>query len=220
MKGGRAVALEDLDLYADTATAPFWLVVDSQNSYQARGSTEWAETRGHDCLALRSDGSRCAQMPADGDPFCAFHFERAAGWFLARATATQIKRARFEVDRMYGDATQTLADAAAILATTPVGHRVYFYELIGQGLVKIGTSRRPENRIKEFAKGRGCTFPEGCDPSTGHLIGHIAGDVAVERALHWKFGNARVKGEWFRLTDDLADHIEALLIADGARAAA
>lgn len=220
MRGGYRVGLnlDEHALYASFAEDSFWQHVDSQASGWMHSSA-YKEVRDDGCLAAKSDGYRCGRMDSPGDdPFCSFHMTRALEWFLGRATQEQIRKERSNIDLMAKDARQIIADAQAILGTSPAGARVYFYELEGQGLVKIGTSHRPETRTKQFRSGKGCTFPPNCDPKTGHLLGHIAGDIAVERALHQRYRPQRVAGEWFRLTDELANHIDSLLTKDSAAA--
>ena len=215
-RGGYLVGL-DLDnheMFAAFAEDSFWKHVDSQQyPWPDQG---YIESRNGACLAAKSDGSRCSQRTPETDPFCAFHMTRALEWFLGRATAEQIRKERHRVNLMATDARRLVADARAIVSAGAAGPRVYFYELVGQGLVKIGTSRRPETRVKQFKSGTGCLFPADCDPSTGRLIGHIAGDMEIERALQGRFRRLRVAGEWFRLTDELANHIDSLLTAERA----
>jgi hypothetical protein len=40
-----------------------------------------------------------------------------------------------------------------------------------------------------------------------HLVAWVPGDKRIERALHQKFGELRVHGEWFRLETPLLDFI-------------
>lgn len=214
-RGGYMVGLnlDRHDLFVEMAKDSFWQHVDSQPSAWWPNGNPYRAARGDGCLAAKSDGFRCGQIGAqEDDPFCAFHMTRALEWFLGRATAEQIRSERNTVKQMGQDARRIVADAQRIVGAAGVnGSRVYFYELPGQGLVKIGTSRRPETRTRQFRTGKGCTFPPDCDPSVGQLIGHMAGDHAVEAALHQRFRGARVAGEWFRLTDELAAFIEASL---------
>ena len=219
-RGGYLVGL-DLDnheMFAAFAEDSFWKHVDSQQyPWPDQG---YIESRNGACLAAKSDGSRCSQRTPETDPFCAFHMERALEWFLGRATEQQIRKERSRIEVVAKDARQLVLDAQHIVGSTRAGgQRVYFYELVGQGLVKIGTSRQPEMRTRQFRMGKGCTFPTDCDPSTGALIGHMAGDAVIEGALHRRFARLRVAGEWFRLTDELADFIASALGDDLAASA-
>ena len=217
-RGGHLVGLglEEHDLYAAMAQGSFWAHVDSQPNVTWYGGNPFKESRNDGCLAAKSDGQRCSHDTPTGDPFCPFHMTAAIEWFLGRATEEQVRMERRRISLMADDARQVVADAQAIVAAGAKGPRVYFYELVGQGLVKIGTSRRPETRVKQFKSGAGCLFPADCDPSTGQLIGHVAGDMEIERALQQRFRRLRVAGEWFRLTDELANHIDSLLTAERA----
>jgi len=172
------------------------------------------------CLARKSDRTRCTGSTVDGTPFCSFHLTRAEDWFLARLTAAQQRNLEWDLRTRYR-ITEAEFQMAAHFASSARsgGSRVYFYELEGQGLVKIGTSVQVEQRVAQFRNGTGCTFPPDCDPSAGRLIGHISGDRIVERALHDEFRPLRVVGEWFRLTDDLATSIAELIAADEAHRA-
>lgn len=60
-------------------------------------------------------------------------------------------------------------------------------------LIKIGISRKPDARIAGLSAG--CPFPV-------KIIAQIPGTYAVEKNLHRKFSEIRVRGEWFR-TDKL-----------------
>lgn len=68
---------------------------------------------------------------------------------------------------------------------------VYLIEC--QGLIKIGVSADPETRLKELGTG---------SPHQHSLLKVIPGGFEVERMLHKKFSDKRVRGEWFRLTSE------------------
>jgi hypothetical protein len=75
---------------------------------------------------------------------------------------------------------------------------IYF---IGRpGLVKIGRSVDPWARLGKLQTG-------AAEPL--RMLLTMPGGAAQENALHRRFAHLRVHGEWFRLTADLADFIEA-----------
>ena len=80
---------------------------------------------------------------------------------------------------------------------------VYFFQSTGSGCVKIGfTSRDVETRRRELQTGNEHEL------TTLHVIPDA--DADDERALHAHFQHARMSGEWFELTDDLAAHVRDL----------
>lgn len=69
---------------------------------------------------------------------------------------------------------------------------VYFAE--ADGFVKIGYSTNVEARLRSLSTG--APFPV-------RLIGSHPGTQADEAALHRKFRDHRVSGEWFRASDEI-----------------
>lgn len=78
---------------------------------------------------------------------------------------------------------------------------VYFIFSTETERVKIGIARDPWRRLAHLQIGA---------PEELGLIGFmIAGDARErERSLHERFASIRVRGEWFRLTDELMDCIK------------
>lgn len=62
--------------------------------------------------------------------------------------------------------------------------------------VKIGTSRRPRQRLSSIRH--------------EELLAFERGDRAVEQQRHREFAAVREGGEWFTLTDELRSHIASL----------
>lgn len=62
--------------------------------------------------------------------------------------------------------------------------------------VKIGTSRRPRQRLRSIRH--------------DELLAFERGDRLLERQRHRQFAEAREGGEWFTLTPALAAHISSL----------
>jgi len=78
--------------------------------------------------------------------------------------------------------------------------RQYGVYVVGYGeYVKIGISRDVVARVAALQVGA---------PEEIRIIAVLDGWEAEERALHIRFEQYRLKGEWFRKTGDLADWIE------------
>ena len=75
---------------------------------------------------------------------------------------------------------------------------IYFVE--GGDLVKIGMAEDVPARVARMQTG---------SPIQLRLLGSMPGDRDVERALHRRFRDLRVRGEWFRRADELHAYIES-----------
>lgn len=79
---------------------------------------------------------------------------------------------------------------------------VYFAQCNGsRGPIKIGTATDVERRIAELAVG---------NPYGIKLLLAICAPAGIEKELHYHFGWARIRGEWFEATDRLLDLIDRL----------
>jgi len=87
-----------------------------------------------------------------------------------------------------------------------IGDVVYFIEAPSARLIKIGTSRYVDGRIRTLRSG---------SPVALRLLGCVAGNVDAERELHGRFAKLRKHGEWFRATDDLRRFIADALADHG-----
>jgi hypothetical protein len=74
------------------------------------------------------------------------------------------------------------------------GPRVYFVQSVEGGLVKIGFTRKLQERIGTLNRMGAAALS---------FLGSLAGDRELEQSLHERFARARVRGEWFSLTPDL-----------------
>jgi hypothetical protein len=78
------------------------------------------------------------------------------------------------------------------------GSLVYFLYSESQKALKVGTTRDIKNRLAGLQTGA---------PEPLYLLGVMKGDAHIERLIHKKFEGIRMRGEWFRLTDDLVDFV-------------
>jgi hypothetical protein len=85
---------------------------------------------------------------------------------------------------------------------------IYFALAEGSGAVKIGyTGGDPRGRLASLAT--------GC-PQDLILLATEPGGLAEEAALHARFGDTRIRGEWFSLDESLAAYL-AWLVINGVR---
>jgi hypothetical protein len=71
---------------------------------------------------------------------------------------------------------------------------VYLIRCGDSGMVKIGFALNPEQRLRELQTGHWETLS---------LIRVIEGDIGAESWMHGRFSEFRVRGEWFRLTEEM-----------------
>ncbi|MBO9626939.1 MAG: GIY-YIG nuclease family protein [Microbacterium sp.] len=95
-----------------------------------------------------------------------------------------------DCDWRYGDAPD---------ADLPLPRIDVVYYLRYDRRVKIGTTRRPRQRLSAIRH--------------DELLAFERGDRAVEKQRHRQFADVREGGEWFMLSGDLVDHIAALRAA-------
>lgn len=82
---------------------------------------------------------------------------------------------------------------------------VYFLEVEGEPVVKIGFSRgEPQDRLKSL---------QGSAWKRLILMGAVRGSIGCERALHIHFARHFIRGEWFRMSNPVRKEIAALLKA-------
>jgi hypothetical protein len=74
--------------------------------------------------------------------------------------------------------------------------QTYFIHAPLSGRVKIGKSASVQQRFRDLSRG---------SPETLVLLGALDGDT--ERQLHERFGEWRVKGEWFKLAGKLQEFV-------------
>jgi len=79
---------------------------------------------------------------------------------------------------------------------------VYFVQAESLGRIKIGTSSNVAVRFGTLRTS---------SPDKLNLLGVIPGDCTVERALHKRFADERLHGEWFTPSERLVSYIQGAL---------
>ena len=74
--------------------------------------------------------------------------------------------------------------------STEVSRFIYFIQSAAQGPVKIGIANDPIKRMRDLQTG---------NPAVLHLRHVVPGDRDLEKELHHRFREARIRGEWFGL---------------------
>lgn len=77
--------------------------------------------------------------------------------------------------------------------------QVYFIEAEDTGFIKIGIAENPVARLADL---------QVASPHRLTLRHTIPGGRATEQALHDRWADLRVRGEWFHLAGDLADYLD------------
>lgn len=111
----------------------------------------------------------------------------------------------------------SLSTILPLHARTDLGPFVYYIQC---GMfVKIGTSIDPYNRRKQLESGNGgkAQRPDIWVDEVILLASEI-GSVYHERQRHEQFAHLRHRGEWFYLTEELADFIEAVQFSGAMKA--
>jgi hypothetical protein len=84
-----------------------------------------------------------------------------------------------------------------------------------RGPVKIGwTAGDPQKRLTALRTGDGTITPDGVDRSGLEVLYSSTGGPTLERALHHRFRQLRVTGEWFRLDPAVAPREVRMAIAE------
>lgn len=166
--------------------------------------------------------SRDAVQPAERPPE-PVHAEWEAAQTplpLAAALDEAVRGLRLLADGLVSRCVSASAEAAAVAARIreladelafreapnddPGQRFVYFIEARELLRVKIGVARDPRARLAQLQTASGARLS---------LLGRVRGGRAFEAALHQRFAELRIHGEWFHLTDGLRRAI-ARIVAD------
>lgn len=79
--------------------------------------------------------------------------------------------------------------------------QLYFVQGEQTGLIKIGSSTSPINRLESMQTG---------SPEKLKLLFYIDNAVESERVMHEQFAGVRHRGEWFKPTPELLDRMKEL----------
>lgn len=93
-----------------------------------------------------------------------------------------------------------------ITSRTKPPQKIYFVQRGEAGPVKIGVSANPDSRIAALQK----SYEEKL-----RVLAIILGDLAAERALHERFAEHRIKGEWFKPVPEILDFATASAKGNG-----
>lgn len=78
---------------------------------------------------------------------------------------------------------------------------IYFIRCKATGLVKIGLSGNPRSRLSKM---------QSDSPGELEVLGIEPGGLERERALHNRFADHRIRGEWFSPTAEILAHARTL----------
>jgi len=77
---------------------------------------------------------------------------------------------------------------------------VYFFRKPSTGLIKVGCTGYVKGRLSHLSRQEGEAL---------EFLAAFEGDFLVEEGLHTHFSDSRVRGEWFKETDELLSVVEA-----------
>ena len=95
---------------------------------------------------------------------------------------------------------------SGLLRTRPVPRKAaktYVYLVVNQAgtQVKIGLSTRPERRVRTLSTGNAAPL---------HLLCYVVGGRSLEKALHNKFKQHRIRNEWYAYCSEITDEFSRL----------
>ncbi len=86
-----------------------------------------------------------------------------------------------------------------------MGQKVYFIQMGEKGPIKIGQSANPELRLASL---------QTANPAALNLLWVYEGDEYTEQNIHGIFKKDRIRGEWFKPSEELTTFIEDYLQND------
>lgn len=78
---------------------------------------------------------------------------------------------------------------------------IYFILAPELGRIKIGFAKQPWSRLSKLQTDCPCDV---------RLVAFIDGDVVAEKALHARFADQRLRGEWFTYSGAVQEYIQSL----------
>lgn len=125
----------------------------------------------------------CQERPVKDTYLCQKHLDRALKYFTGQMGLDPLYHMKHDVQLHYNTAWTYL-----------VGSRE-------QEVVKIGVTTRLKTRMSSL---------RNSSPIPIKLFAVAFGSPEIEMVLHDRFAESRLHGEWFKLTDEIDDCIEAL----------
>ncbi len=81
------------------------------------------------------------------------------------------------------------------------GECIYFVQIVDDGPIKIGYSRKPLRRVRNL---------QASNPYTLFVVGLLIGNRDIEASLHQRFAEYWIGGDWFRAGARLLKYIDSL----------
>ena len=164
----------------------------------------WPTTDGHPCQRLAVDFFGDNEEHMD---LCQEHFDRITALAIYQLTDER-DGDRFRSTGIYAAFLEEEGDRPLPkLNWVPPPPLIYYVRR--EQWVKIGTTSNLSKRMADLARG-GVTIPVGMTLGPVELLASHLGDVAEEKALHARFAEHRVAGEWFHPAPDLLAHIASV----------
>lgn len=175
------------------------------------------------CLGLTQYDKRCRRTDLDEHGFCRAHADQAVpyskrlsnyhlpkidGWggLFSEFGAAVRDEALLQIEESIRSELGVLHKSLLDMFDERSKHSEKIYFIRAGGLVKIGRSLNPKNRLKQLQSDKKQTvIPENVDMSEAEIIAMFPGGRRVESSLHFKFSRYHVAGEWFRFTREVRD---------------
>lgn len=132
----------------------------------------------------------CMERPVKGSYLCSQHRDTAENFFTAQLGLDPLYHMKHNVQLQYDTAW------------------TYFVGSREHKMVKIGQTTKLKARMSSL---------RNSSPVPVKLFAVVFGSPSIEYALHERFSESRMHGEWFKLTDEISDCIEAIKARDFAK---
>lgn len=131
----------------------------------------------------KCDVKGCMNPPVESTYLCERHLLKANEYFSAQLGLDPLYHMKHDVSLNYGNAW------------------TYFVGSREHRMVKIGVTTRLKSRMSSL---------RNSSPVSVKLFAVVFGPPCIEDALHRRFEKSRMHGEWFKITSDIEDCIEAI----------